>query len=286
MDRLKKQEASRKSVEAIDKDEQAVNDYRRDINAAHQQSQKDKNNRKKTREAQAADRAALDAKAKKKQARQEMFIMRQQQTYQENYENNLEKQYKDMMRNEKISQKNQRFRERTNREFMMAKAKRAEEEQEEQLALNEAREVNLARLRDEAKARGAIKQENINLDEKRDAAIKKRADDRHNRETRRAHEVLQKQKEQNEETGSVPMKIILAKNVFANLPLQQIMHHVAHEKKELDILKKIDFELLKGSEGQHADEQIFRTVTRLLAESQEYKLQVPDCSLAAYQQNY
>jgi hypothetical protein len=79
------------------------------------------------------------------------------------------------------------------------------------------------------------------------------------------------------------MRIVLAKNQFLNLPLQTVLQHVVHEQKELDILKSIDFELLKGSDGQKEDEQIFRTCTRLLSEAQEHKLSIPDCSLAAFQ---
>ena len=45
MDRLQAQDEARKDKLAVNKEEQEVNDYRRDINAAHQQQQKERNNR-------------------------------------------------------------------------------------------------------------------------------------------------------------------------------------------------------------------------------------------------
>ena len=64
----------------------------------------------------------------------------------------------------------------------------------------------------------------------------------HRRELLRAQKIQQDQKDENVKTGTVPMRIVLAKNEFINIPFQEVLQHVVHEQKELDILKKIDFD--------------------------------------------
>ena len=72
---------------------------------------------RKTRESQQADMAQRSAKDEKKRQRAQNFVLSQQQSYMEKVENNIEKQYMDQLRNQKIADKNANFMDKTAKMF-------------------------------------------------------------------------------------------------------------------------------------------------------------------------